>query len=233
MLHLSGKSALSAFRQSKLLEKIRRVLPQLQNVIAAYVHFVDCAQPLTPVEQERLTWLLDYGAWDKPEQPRAFSLVVTPRPGTISPWSSKASDIARNCGLDKVRRIERGISYSFIGLHTAPPPLQLQQLRESIHDRMTETVLDSVAAAAILFARSTARSLRVIDLSGAGRNALEKANRELGLALAADEIDYLHRQFTQLGRNPTDVELMMFAQANSEHCRHKIFNADWIIGGER
>src|SRR5688572_18312531 len=142
MLHLSGTSALSAFRQSKLVEKIRRFLPQLQNVIAVYTHFIDCSRPLTRDEQQQLAWLLDYGAWGRIDPPPALSLVVTPRPGTISPWSSKATDIARNCGLYNIRRIERGIVYSFVGLNHASPP-QLQQLQELIHDRMTEAVLRS------------------------------------------------------------------------------------------
>ncbi len=231
MLYLSGTSALSAFRQRKMLGKIRQILPQLQNVIAAYAHFVDCGQSLTRDEHEQLVWLLEYGTWGKVEQPPGFSLVVTPRPGTISPWSSKATDIAHNCGLHKVRRIERGILYSFVGLAAVPSAAELQSLKQAIHDRMTETVLDSVAAASVLFTQASPRSLRHIDLLKGGKQALQTANRELGLALAEDEIDYLHRQFGQLGRNPTDVELMMFAQANSEHCRHKIFNASWIIDG--
>jgi phosphoribosylformylglycinamidine synthase len=232
MLHLSGTSALSAFRRSKLLEKMRRVLPRLQNVLAVHMHFVDCSRPLTSDEERRLSSLLDYGAWGRVELPHAFSLTVIPRPGTISPWSSKATDIVSNCGLDAIRRIERGIVYCFPGLD-APAPAQLDELRELVHDRMTETVLGSVAEAAVLFSQSGPRPLRHIDLAAKGRAALEEANRELGLALAEDEIEYLFRQFTQLGRDPTDVELMMFAQANSEHCRHKIFNASWVIDGER
>jgi phosphoribosylformylglycinamidine synthase len=231
MLHLSGTSALSAFRLRKLLEKIRRRIPQLQDVAAAHVHFIDCSETLTPREHERLVWLLEYGTWGRVESLPGLSLVVAPRPGTISPWSSKATDIARNCGLHAIRRIERGIVYSFAGLGSVPPG-QLQQIRELIHDRMTETVLDSLDAAAVLFTRATPKPLRHIDLMVSGRGALQAANREMGLALAEDEIEYLYRQFTQLGRNPTDVELMMFAQANSEHCRHKIFNASWIIDGE-
>jgi phosphoribosylformylglycinamidine synthase len=153
---------------------------------------------------------------------------VVPRIGTISPWSSKATDVAHNCGLGRVRRVERGIWYTVAGqVHDEPA------LRAALHDRMTESVLASETEAEHLFAHAQPRPLQSIDLLGGGRGAIEVANLSLGLALAPDEIDYLAESFRALGRNPTDVELMMFAQANSEHCRHKIFNADFILDGEK
>ncbi len=157
--------------------------------------------------------------------------MVVPRFGTISPWSSKATDIAQVCGLDAVRRIERGIVWRLdsakkLSREDAP------RLAAPLFDRMTETALLERGEAARLFVREKTRPLRTVSLAS-GRDALVAANSELGLALSDDEIDYLVKNFAALGRDPTDVELMMFAQANSEHCRHKIFNADWIIDGER
>lgn len=152
------------------------------------------------------------------------------RAGTLSPWSSKATDIAHNCGLSAVTRLERGIAYYITT--TGLTENEHQQLSALLHDRMTETVFSELSQAQALFARHEPAPLTVIDLAGQGRAALEKANISLGLALAEDEIDYLADAFTKLGRNPSDAELYMFAQANSEHCRHKIFNADWVIDGE-
>jgi phosphoribosylformylglycinamidine synthase len=233
MLHLSGTSALSEFRRQRLLQSTRQILPELTDLRAGYVHFVDCEGTLSQEETAHLEALLNYGAWGPAEHPAKVPvLVVTPRPGTISPWSSKATDIAHNCGLNKIRRIERGIQYSFAGLKKLSPA-QLQALKPLIHDRMTEAVLESVDAAAVLFEHTAPRPLQTVDMLAEGRTALERANRDLGLALAPDEIDYLLQQFRALKRNPTDVELMMFAQANSEHCRHKIFNASWTIDGQQ
>lgn len=154
---------------------------------------------------------------------------MVPRFGTISPWSSKASDIARNCGLAKIDRLERGIAYYVQGELSES---DAQQVAARLHDRMTQLVLDRLEGAAELFSHAQPRPLTAVDVLGGGRAALEKANVELGLALAEDEIDYLLKSFGELGRNPHDVELMMFAQANSEHCRHKIFNASWDIDGQ-
>ncbi len=154
-------------------------------------------------------------------------LIVVPRPGTISPWSSKATDIMHNCGLDKVRRVERGIVYTCaLPDGMVPGSQQRDALMPLLHDRMTEAVLFDTAEAEVLFRHAVPTPCARIDVLGGGRAALEIANRELGLALSADEIDYLLENFTALGRNPADIELMMFAQANSEHCRHKIFNAE-------
>ena len=157
--------------------------------------------------------------------------LVVPRPGTISPWSSKASDIAHNCGLDKVQRIERGIAY-YVTAEEGLSDLQKQKVSALIHDRMTEAVLNNLETAESLFAESEPAPLTAVDILDGGKEALEQANLSLGLALADDEIDYLVDSYQKLERNPTDVELMMFAQANSEHCRHKIFNATWTIDGQ-
>src|SRR5690606_16251631 len=157
------------------------------------------------------------------------SVVVVPRAGTISPWSSKATDIAHNCGLrDKVVRIERGEQYFLSGISAA----DLEELKPLLFDRMTQAVLPSVEAAEVLFQHAEPRPLGSVDVLGSGKAAIEAANRDLGLALADDEIAYLAESFQALGRNPSDVELMMFAQANSEHCRHKIFNASWTLDGK-
>ncbi|MBI2961161.1 MAG: phosphoribosylformylglycinamidine synthase, partial [Betaproteobacteria bacterium] len=185
---------------------------------------------LSAGESEVLDRLLTYGGAPADRDACGAMLLVVPRVGTISPWSSKATDIARQCGLAAVQRIERGVAYRFDGRdliarhRSAIAPL--------VHDRMTETVFEREEEASALFRHFAPRPLALIDVLGRGRAALEEANQALGLALAPDEIDYLLEHFGALGRNPTDVELTMFAQANSEHCRHKIFNAQWVIDGE-
>jgi len=232
MLQLPGPPALSRFRLAKLLDRLSALDAEVAGIEARFWHFADLARPLRPDELRRLDELLIYGPrLPAPQETAAAgSLLVVPRPGTISPWSSKATDIVRVCGLDAVRRIERGIEYRL----RAARPLrgsQLMRLAPPLHDRMTEAVFTERAEAAQLFERAAARPLVHISLA-AGRSALEQADRELGLALSTEEMDYLLESFRRLGRDPTDVELMMFAQANSEHCRHKIFNARWIIDGQ-
>ncbi len=194
-------------------------------VRARYLHFIQCQAPLSATERADLERLLAVPAGVSLRE-SAQSLVVAPRPGTISPWSSKATDIARVCGLDFIDRIERGIQYDLDGALTVP----LATLGSVLHDRMTEAVFGSGAAAQALFAVEAPRPLQYVSLV-AGRSALVAANQRLGMALAEGEIDYLYAVYQRLGRDPTDVELMMFAQANSEHCRHKIFNADFVIDG--
>ncbi|WFE72997.1 phosphoribosylformylglycinamidine synthase [Halomonas sp. M1] len=232
MLELRGAPALSAFRHERLLTVLRERVPEVEALSAHYVHFIDHHEELDNAAQERLAQLLDYGSHeiqDAPENAQRF--LVVPRLGTQSPWSSKATDIAHNCGLGQISRIERGIDYR-VGLRGDVSADTLQAVAALLHDRMIETVLDDVADAAKLFAHHAPAPLGSVDILDGGRDALATANRELGLALAEDEIDYLVAAFVELGRNPSDVELMMFAQANSEHCRHKIFNADWVIDGE-
>ena len=226
-----GAPALSGFRIKKLLARLREVNPAVDSVQSRYAHFIDVERELDAAETRTLESLLRYGPRDEATTGSAtYALWVVPRPGTISPWASKATDIARVCGLGAVRRIERGIEYR-IASRVTLDAAALQSFAPLLHDRMTEVVLDDVSQAAKLFSTETPRALRRIALKS-GRAALETANEELGLALSADEIDYLLEAFRSLGRDPSDVELMMFAQANSEHCRHKIFNAEWIIDGE-
>jgi len=231
MLQLQGGIALSPFRQAKLLSKLAALNPSITDVHAEYIHFVHTAESLDGEQQQRLNQLLSYEealAAPKGEQ----YLLVTPRPGTISPWSSKATDIAHNCGLTHVQRVERGIAYYFTS-KTVLTREQLDQIQPLIHDRMVEAVMAKIEDASILFKHAEPAPVKSVDILKGGREALEKANQEWGLALAADEIEYLVQNFSAMGRNPNDIELMMFAQANSEHCRHKIFNADWIIDGEK
>ncbi|TLF50436.1 phosphoribosylformylglycinamidine synthase [Halomonas urmiana] len=232
MLELRGAPALSAFRHAKLLDALRASVPEVESLQADYVHFVDHDGDLDEGERRLLEQLLDYGParQDAPHGEGQLFLVV-PRIGTQSPWSSKATDIAHNCGLGRVRRIERGIAYR-VKVAGTLAEAAFESLQAALHDRMTETVLADPSDAARLFAHHAPAPLGSVDILDGGREALEVANVVLGLALAEDEIDYLCEAFRELSRNPSDVELMMFAQANSEHCRHKIFNADWLIDGE-
>ncbi len=230
MLLLPGPAALSTFRIAKLLERVQALEPAVQGLEARFVHFADLAAPLTGSEQAVLAQLLTYGpSLAAATAATASRILIVPRAGTISPWSSKATDIAQVCGLRHVRRLERGIEY---GLRAARalPRAALALLAPALSDRMTEMALWEAADAAVLFEQTQPQPLATVSLAG-GRAALIEADRRLGLALSADEIDYLLGSFAQLKRDPTDVELMMFAQANSEHCRHKIFNARWIIDG--
>jgi phosphoribosylformylglycinamidine synthase len=233
MIELPGALAVSDFRIAKLRPVLEKLNPGLADIRARFVHFVDLERDLDSHERTLLDRLLTYG----PREPEGVAqisgseIIVVPRFGTISPWSSKATDIARVCGLEAVRRIERGIAWTLVTPSRLPAE-QLRALAAPLFDRMTETVLLDHAEAARLFAHEPTRPLRTVSLA-AGRDALVQANVELGLALSDDEIDYLVKNFAALKRDPTDVELMMFAQANSEHCRHKIFNADWIIDGQK
>jgi phosphoribosylformylglycinamidine synthase len=228
ILHLRGRRALSDFRLAKLLDGARSELPSL-TLHTEFWHFAECDGALSEAERQRLEALLTYGPEDDGRVGSGELFLVTPRPGTISPWSSKATDIARHCGLPQVRRIERGSAYWVTGVNRDAARKALAPL---IHDRMTEVVLDTLDDAAQLFRHFEPKPLSTVDVLGGGVAALTAANRCMGLALSEDEIAYLVDNFTRMGRNPTDVELMMFAQANSEHCRHKIFNADWLIDGE-
>ncbi|AIX72851.1 phosphoribosylformylglycinamidine synthase [Pantoea sp. PSNIH4] len=226
---LRGSPALSAFRVNKLLTRFQDAHLPVSDIYAEYVHFADVSAPLNAEEKSRLQRLLKYGPSLAEHAPQGRLLLVTPRPGTISPWSSKATNIAHNCDLPQVRRLERGLAF-----YVQAPQLteaQWTQLAALLHDRMMETVYDDLADAEKLFVQQQPQPLQSVDILTQGRAALEQANQKLGLALADDEIDYLLAAFEKLGRNPNDIELYMFAQANSEHCRHKIFNADWVIDG--
>ncbi len=229
MLILRGAPALSAFRHGKLLDLLTRQVPAVTGLYAEFAHFAEVSGVLTADEEQVLGRLLKYGPSVPVQEPKGRLFLVVPRFGTISPWSSKATDIAHNCGLAKLERIERGIAYYVAGELSEA---DAAQVAARLHDRMTQLVLGQMEEAAGLFSHAQPKPLTVVDILGGGRAALEKANLELGLALAEDEIDYLVKSFVELGRNPHDVELMMFAQANSEHCRHKIFNASWDIDGQ-
>ncbi|MEE2731191.1 MAG: phosphoribosylformylglycinamidine synthase [Pseudomonadota bacterium] len=229
MLQLRGAPALSSFRHAKLLAELQAQVPEIKDVYAEYVHFAEVLEPLTTSENEVLQTILQYGPSERVQEPAGQLVLVVPRPGTISPWSSKASDIAHNCGLSKVQRLERGVAYYLAGSLSTE---QFQAAAAVLHDRMVEAVLTDLDQAEALFRHDQPAPMTQVDILRGGRDALAKANVELGLALADDEIDYLVESFNELKRNPTDVELMMFAQANSEHCRHKIFNADWVVDGE-
>ena len=225
-----GPSAASGFRLDRLAGELRVLLPALKDLSASYLHIVHLRRSLTLEEENRLGQLLAYGQ-AVTEVVNGKRLLVVPRIGTISPWSSKATDIARICGLDAVIRMERGVQYALLTDSDLDQTV-LAQVRAALHDRMTETVLDADDDPGRLFAEHEPAPLGVIELGEAGSEALEAANRRLGLALSTDEMEYLLDAYRAMGRDPTDAELMMFAQANSEHCRHKIFNADWIADGE-
>ncbi|MBE2294459.1 MAG: phosphoribosylformylglycinamidine synthase, partial [Phycisphaerales bacterium] len=229
MLRFRGSPALSPFRLEKLLAMLRQRVPAVTGVYAEFIHFVD-GRVITQ-DRKILDRLLQYGpAATQRHLDGEPTFLIVPRPGTRSPWSSKATDIVHNCGLHQVRRIERGVAYYLEATHTLRAE-DLALLKPLLHDRMTEAVLGPDDDPAVLFAQAEPMPMSGVDLLDGGRDALVRANRELGLALSEDEIDYLLDSFTRLNRNPTDVELMMFAQANSEHCRHKIFNADWTMDG--
>ena len=227
---LRGSPALSEFRIKKLLSLCNEHKLPVTGIYAEFYHFANVSAPLTQDEQQELARLLTYGPRIAEHSPQGELFLVTPRPGTISPWSSKATDIAHNCGLEKVQRLERGTAYY---VHAQKLSLEQKDILTSlIHDRMMETVFDSMDAASALFDQANPAPMTLVDVLSHGKPALEKANIALGLALADDEMDYLVESFKKIGRNPTDIELMMFAQMNSEHCRHKIFNADWTIDGK-
>ncbi|WP_394682060.1 phosphoribosylformylglycinamidine synthase [uncultured Comamonas sp.] len=235
LTQLPGGNALSSFRAQQLQTALTAIHPKITGIAARFVHLVATEQPLAGAQAERVAALLTYGdPYEGGSDGQAF--IVTPRMGTISPWASKATDIARNCGL-AVFRIERLTEYRIelkAGLLGGKPELsaeQTAQIAALLHDRMTESVFGTRAEAEQLFSALQAQPMEFVDVLGGGRSALEQANKQWGLALAEDEIEYLENAFKGLARNPSDVELMMFAQANSEHCRHKIFNAHFTIDG--
>ena len=229
MLILRGAPALSAFRHGKLIEQLSQKVPAVSGLYAEFAHFAEVDGDLTADQQQVLARLLKYGPSVPVQEPTGRLFLVVPRFGTISPWSSKASDIAHNCGLSNIQRLERGIAFYVSGELSEADAVAVADV---LHDRMTQLVLSKLEDAAGLFSHAQPKPLTAVDVLAGGRAALEKANVELGLALADDEIDYLVNAFLGLKRNPHDIELMMFAQANSEHCRHKIFNASWDIDGE-
>ena len=238
ILYFAGSSVLSSFRRERLLQQFADLGLPVADISAHFEHYVWLESTLPVAEEQRLKDLLDYGedAYSQQADKKALVLRVFPRLGTVSPWASKATDIAHNCGFSSVLRIERGVRYVVtptkgIFGSRAPDTDELAKIAACLHDRMTETVVDGSFDGAALFAALPSKPVQTIDILERGQAALAVANRELGLALSDDEIEYLEQAFRTLERNPTDVELMMFAQANSEHCRHKIFNAQWVIDG--
>ncbi len=225
-----GPAALSPFQRDRLLTKIRALVPGVIDIQARFLHLVDAASALDRGEERLLDAILSYGETHSVDESELESIIVLPRRGTISPWSTKATDIARICGLHKLNRLERGVEYR----------LEISQWRATdraavlplLHDRMTESVLSDRGDLDQWFASHQPARLKTVPLLAEGQNALLRANRELGLALSVDEIEYLATNFIAMNRDPSDAELMMFAQANSEHCRHKIFNAQWVIDEE-
>ena len=231
MLILHGAPALSDFRTQKLVQDILADGLPVNDVVTAFIHVVELTAELSATERTVLEKLLTYGPHRDAHEPKGHLYVVAPRPGTISPWSSKATDIAHICGLAKVQRIERAVAYWVDLGGTSPTPAQTKVLGARLHDRMTQVVFPTLPELEVLFSHATPRPVATVPVLAQGHSALVAANTALGLALTDEEIHYLFKSFTGLGRDPHDVELMMFAQANSEHCRHKIFNATWEIDG--
>jgi phosphoribosylformylglycinamidine synthase len=233
MLILRGSPALSPFRLAKLLQDLTAAALPARALSAEFVHVIELTGELTAAERTVLEKLLTYGPSRSAAPVTGTVQVVAPRPGTISPWSSKATDIAHICGLAKVKRIERVVVYTVdLDSDLSAVITSDTSLAEKLHDRMTQVVFDDLAACEALFRHEAPRPMTSVPVLAQGRAALTAANVSLGLALADDEIDYLVKAFTTLGRDPNDIELMMFAQANSEHCRHKIFNASWDLDGQ-
>jgi phosphoribosylformylglycinamidine synthase len=236
MLKLQGPPALSAFRLEQLLRRLQAEVAVVADISARFIHYVDLSASLDAGQESLLRDLLSYGhgivaqpiTGDGASAKSGQKITVVPRIGTISPWSSKASDIAQTCSLSTVRRIERGVEY-LVGADRTLTSGELHRVSDFLHDRMTESVLFEEVRSEDLFASHAPARLVSVALLKEGKVALERADRTLGLALSVDEIDYLLEKFRELERDPTDAELMMFAQANSEHCRHKIFNASWVI----
>jgi len=231
MLELPGQPALSDFRLARLQQQLQAAEPRLKSITARYCYFVAINGALSAEHKRRLNALLLSGDAAGKLAKGAKLIYVLPRPGTISPWSSKATDIAHACDLDSVARIERGVCYG-LQFRSTPGDSECRALGAMLHDRMTEALSFNGEDAAALFAEHEPAAMQTIALQSEGLQALQQANQDLGLALSEQEFDYLQARYQELGRDPTDTELMMFAQANSEHCRHKIFNADWIIDGK-
>ncbi len=224
----SGINALSEFRQKQLLEQLQNIDGRVTNVAAEYIHFVNTNKKLNATDEGTLKKLLSYGS-PFTEITSKQTIIVIPRVGTISPWSSKATDIAHNSGLAEVERIERGVAYHLTGREE----IDLVLLSDLLHDKMIETVIYDMADAVVLFKETKPATFKAINILENGKGDLTEANQALGLALASDEIDYLFQAYSTIGRNPSDAELVMFSAVNSEHCRHKIFNADWVVDGDK
>jgi len=233
---LRGQIAHSEFRLNKLLLELKQKVPDIQHLECQFIHFIHSRIQLDSHEINQLNTILVASEQENKTRENKDNntlILVTPRPGTISPWSSKATDILHNCGLDNILRIERAIEWRLSGTDGyVINNTDIDQIKPLLHDRMTETVMGNIKEAEILFQTSDAEQLETIEILSQGKTVLQQANIKMGLALSETEINYLYEHYIKMDRNPTDVELMMFAQANSEHCRHKIFNARWTIDGE-
>ncbi|MDN8157040.1 AIR synthase-related protein, partial [Acinetobacter baumannii] len=226
MFIVAGAAAHSSFKKAQLLTRLSSI-SSVQSFDSQWVYLFD--QALNEQQHQSALQLLNDGESFELRQPASdeIQILVTPRVGTISPWSSKATDIFKNCNTP-VHRLERGLLFTLKGVSEIS-----NEVKQVLHDRMTETVFAQIEDAKALFSETAPKPLNSIDILGQGKEALVKANNEFGFALSEQEIDYLTEAFTRLGRNPNDIELMMFAQANSEHCRHKIFGSEWTIDGEK
>ena len=234
IIHIAGGPAYSKFRKEKLLEKLQTVNPQIKYIHSEYLHIVWCEKKIAASEKDTLEKILHYGPKAQVLDFKDNSIITIPRPGTISPWASRATDIANHCGLYDIKRIERAVAvYIELKNGSLLSEDQKKVLALYLHDRMTEVSIFNLDDAKALFSHLAPKPIQYAEMLEHGKKVLNDFNKNLGLALSEDEIDYLFNYFTSIKRNPTDVELMMFAQANSEHCRHKIFNADWIVDGEK
>ncbi len=234
IIHIAGGPAYSKFRKEKLLEKLQTVNPQIKDIHSEYLHIVWCEKKIAASEKDTLEKILHYGPKAQVLDFKDNSIITIPRPGTISPWASRATDIANHCGLHDIKRIERAVAvYIELKNGSLLSEDQKKVLALYLHDRMTEVSIFNLDDAKALFSHLAPKPIQYAEMLEHGKKVLNDFNKNLGLALSEDEIDYLFNYFTSIKRNPTDVELMMFAQANSEHCRHKIFNADWIVDGEK
>jgi len=225
----SGIQALRKFKVNTLNERIKSLIPNLNLIGTEYIHFIESEKELSLSKKKTLFKLLNYAS-EVDLKNSKYRVTISPRIGTVSPWSSKASDICRLCGLSTVSRIERGINYHFDRIINAQ---ELVTILELVMDKMTESHLKDINDSDVLFSELKPNEFNSIDILSHGKSAITQANTELGLALSESEINYLFESFIAIERNPRDIELMMFAQANSEHCRHKIFNADWTIDSEK
>ena len=234
IIHIAGGPAFSKFRKEKLLGKLQTVNPKIKDIHSEYLHLVWCEKKINASEKDTLEKILHYGPKAQALDFKQNSIITIPRPGTISPWASRATDIANHCGLHDIKRIERAIAiYIELKDETLLSEDQKKVLALYLYDRMTEVSIFNLDDAKALFSNLAPKPIQYAEMLEGGKKVLNDFNKKLGLALSEDEIDYLFNYFTSIKRNPTDAELMMFAQANSEHCRHKIFNADWIVDGEK
>ena len=229
MIVKEGPASHSPFKLESLLRRLQSIDQNIDDLGARFIHLIDSKNDPDEEQDRILDSILEYG----PDWPfgtdEGFKVFTLPRFGTTSPWSSKATDIAKVCGLTSIEKIERGVVFTLALKDKDSAPSK--EAIEMLYDRMTEVVITDLKQAKEIFSSLEPQPFSDVDILSDGKKALETANIELGLALNNDEIDYLLEQFTKLNRNPTDAELMMFAQANSEHCRHKVFNADWVIDG--